>query len=238
MGKKMGINTKAVEARERKQAVKNAKNEASQKQKEEQYWKDDDKHVNRKLERQKEKEKKVAEERLRRQTNKSAYEEEMAELAKISAKPTKATLPKPTTVNTNKISQPKPAIVQQPPKITRFEIQTKLEEELSKEIATLEKAETETILDKPIEPNVNHEDAGEAATTIDEALQVLNISNATTVDKHPEKRVKSAYLSYESVHLPKLKSDNPNMRLSQLKQLLKKQWQKAPENPFNQVLRP
>ncbi len=56
------------------------------------------------------------------------------------------------------------------------------------------------------------------------------------VDKHPEKRMKAAYLAFEEVNLPRLKAENPNMRLSQLKQMLKKDWAKSPDNPLNQRL--
>lgn len=45
--------------------------------------------------------------------------------------------------------------------------------------------------------------------------------------------MKAAYDAYEADYLPKLKQDHPTLRLSQLKQLLKKEWMKAPENPFN-----
>lgn len=54
------------------------------------------------------------------------------------------------------------------------------------------------------------------------------------IEKHPEKRVKAAYQKFEDDNLPRLKQENPNMRLSQLKQLLKKDWMKSPENPLNQ----
>ena len=51
---------------------------------------------------------------------------------------------------------------------------------------------------------------------------------------HPEKRMKAAYKAYEDKNLPILKAENPNMRLSQLKQMLKKDWMKSPENPMIQ----
>ena len=54
------------------------------------------------------------------------------------------------------------------------------------------------------------------------------------LERHPEKRVKAAYQKFEEDNLPILKKENPNMRLSQLKQLLKKDWMKSPENPLNQ----
>jgi DNA-binding transcriptional regulator WhiA len=56
------------------------------------------------------------------------------------------------------------------------------------------------------------------------------------VDRHPERRMKAAFAAFEEAHMPRLKMENPNMRLSQLKQMLKKEWTKSPENPLNQRL--
>ena len=50
--------------------------------------------------------------------------------------------------------------------------------------------------------------------------------------------MKAAYDTYEAEYLPKLKQEHPSLRLSQLKQLLKKEWMKAPENPFNKPTMP
>jgi len=44
--------------------------------------------------------------------------------------------------------------------------------------------------------------------------------------------MKAAYEEFENIRLPQLKSENPNMRLSQLKQMLRKEWQKHPNNPL------
>ncbi|TRY64932.1 hypothetical protein DNTS_024619, partial [Danionella cerebrum] len=54
------------------------------------------------------------------------------------------------------------------------------------------------------------------------------------LDRHPERRMKAAYAAFEELNMPRLKMENPNMRLSQLKQQLKKEWTKSPENPLNQ----
>ena len=43
------------------------------------------------------------------------------------------------------------------------------------------------------------------------------------------------YLEFEEENLERLKKENPNMRLSQIKQILKKEWQKSPKNPLNKV---
>lgn len=59
-------------------------------------------------------------------------------------------------------------------------------------------------------------------------------STAEELDRHPERRVKAAFAAYEELNMPLLKKENPNMRLSQLKQQLKKEWMKSPENPLNQ----
>lgn len=59
-------------------------------------------------------------------------------------------------------------------------------------------------------------------------------SVAEDPDRHPERRMKAAFSAFEEGTLPRLKQENPNMRLSQLKQLLKKEWMKSPENPMNQ----
>ena len=74
-----------------------------------------------------------------------------------------------------------------------------------------------------------HEDA----STVDEAISLLSVSQP--LEKHPEKRMKAAYTIFEERELPRLKAENPNLRMSQLKQLLRKDWMKSPENPLNQL---
>lgn len=46
--------------------------------------------------------------------------------------------------------------------------------------------------------------------------------------------MKAAYTAYEERRLKELKEENPSLRLSQLKQMIFKEWQKSPENPLNQ----
>ena len=56
------------------------------------------------------------------------------------------------------------------------------------------------------------------------------------VDRHPEKRLKAAFTAFEEANMPRIKAENPTLRLSQLKQILRKEWMKSPENPLNQRL--
>lgn len=55
-------------------------------------------------------------------------------------------------------------------------------------------------------------------------------------DKHPEKRLKAAFKAYEAENLPRIKAENPSMRMSQWKQILFKEWTKSSQNPLNQIV--
>lgn len=152
----MGVNTKAVEARERKEAQKRAKNEEIEKKKTDEYWRDDDKHINRKLDRQREKEQKAQEERDRKAANKEAYEKEM-ELAEKSVK-----------VKASK----QQLLADTPAKVSRHDIQKNLEDEqkqLAKQIKKVNLAPT------PLVPNLNRIDDGDNASSIDQALDLLKL---------------------------------------------------------------
>ena len=76
------------------------------------------------------------------------------------------------------------------------------------------------------------------AKNIDEALAAaaeMSISeNAPVPDRHPEKRMKAAYKAYFEVQMPLMKEEYPGLKLSQYKDKIFTQWQKAPENPKNQ----
>ncbi|CAA7260852.1 unnamed protein product [Cyclocybe aegerita] len=85
-----------------------------------------------------------------------------------------------------------------------------------------------------------------AATGIDNALDLLELvtakmdkasvgQQAAKIEQHPERRFKAALEAYQERELPNVKIDHPGLRLQQYKDLLYKQFQKSPENPFNQV---
>ena len=67
-----------------------------------------------------------------------------------------------------------------------------------------------------------------------EVCFIFSVSSAVEEDKHPEKRMKAAFTAFEEKRLPILRQENPNMRLSQIKQMLQKEWRSSPENPLNQ----
>jgi len=76
-----------------------------------------------------------------------------------------------------------------------------------------------------------------SARSLDEAIGSLSLAagGAEEDDRHPEKRLKAAFKEYEDSQWEELKADNPSLRHSQLKELLWRQWQKAPQNPLNQA---
>ncbi|KAG2132872.1 uncharacterized protein EDB93DRAFT_1175731 [Suillus bovinus] len=85
-----------------------------------------------------------------------------------------------------------------------------------------------------------------AATGIDNALDLLEVvtakmdkasvgQQAAGIERHPERRFKAAFEAYKERELPKLKDEHPGLRLQQYQDLLHKQFQKSPDNPFNQV---
>lgn len=100
--------------------------------------------------------------------------------------------------------------------------------------ASEKKKETATHIQKPLEENINRirDDAIEARS-ITEAISVLTCKDDSD-DKHPERRLKAAFATYEEANMPRIKEENPTLRLSQLKQILRKEWQKSPDNPLNQ----
>ena len=75
------------------------------------------------------------------------------------------------------------------------------------------------------------------ATGIDNALDALSItndSNATKVERHPERRFKAAYKAYEERRLLEIEQEHPGLRKNQRVEIVRKEFEKSEENPFNQ----
>ena len=76
------------------------------------------------------------------------------------------------------------------------------------------------------------------ATGIDNAIDALSLTttsaSADQVDKHPERRRKAAYAAFEARRLKEIEEENPGLRRQQRIELCRKEFEKSPENPFNQ----
>ncbi|CAL8309825.1 unnamed protein product [Lota lota] len=216
-----GENSKAVTAKARKaeaQAVADARKKQEQ---EDALWMENDKHVLKKEQRKDDKEKRRLEALERKKENQRLLDEEVSTLKGRANKEAAAVAA---------------AAAAAGGKVTRAQIEEALrtEEQQQSQPRPKEKSHLET----PLEENVNRIDPEEgsvAARTIEDAIAVLS-TGPEEVDRHPERRMKAAFAAYEEAHMPRLKMENPNMRLSQLKQMLKKEWTKSPENPLNQRL--
>ncbi|RIB08313.1 DUF1014-domain-containing protein [Gigaspora rosea] len=83
-----------------------------------------------------------------------------------------------------------------------------------------------------------------SASNIDDAIDLMSAAvgsgpgqsgGALNIDKHPEKRFKAALAAYEEREMPKVKEEHPGLRYTQYREIVYKNFQKSPENPFNQV---
>lgn len=173
-------------------------------------WSDNDKNVLKKAEKKQEEERKKLEAAKKKAEAKALLEQEEQSL-KVVAKIPLA-------------------------KITRAEIEKEVEKRNKNIEATVTTAPVKNVeVPAPLEENLNRIMADvQVASNIDEAIAVLKLS-ATDEDRHPEKRMKAAYKAYEDAQLPQIKAENPSLKLSQLKQIIFKNWQKSPENPMNNV---
>lgn len=85
-----------------------------------------------------------------------------------------------------------------------------------------------------------------SASNLDDALEAMTLVNdrgdkasrgaaAGALEKHPERRFKAAFEAYKERELPKLREERPGLRLQQYNELMYKNFQKSPDNPFNQL---
>ena len=76
------------------------------------------------------------------------------------------------------------------------------------------------------------------ASGIENALDALSLAggaaNDTKLDRHPERRYAAAYKVYEERRLPEVKTENPGLRRNQQIEVIRKEFEKSEENPFNQ----
>ncbi|XP_056368695.1 coiled-coil domain-containing protein 124 isoform X4 [Oenanthe melanoleuca] len=210
-----GENSKSAAARARRAEAKAAAEARRQQELEDELWKDEDKHVLRKEQRKEEREKRRLEQLERRKELQRLLEEEDSKL---------------------KGKSPKQG---NPGKITRAQIEENVRREQQQKENTDAAEKEKSHLELPLEENLNRrlpEEGAVEARSIEDAIAALSVSQP--LERHPERRLRAAFAAFEELQLPRLKRDNPNMRLSQLRQLLKKEWMRSPENPLNQRHQP
>lgn len=76
------------------------------------------------------------------------------------------------------------------------------------------------------------------ASGIDNALDALALTadaNQVKLERHPERRFKAAYAKFEEQRLPEIEQEYPGLRKQQRIDICRKEFEKHPDNPFNQV---
>lgn len=225
MPKKLTTNSKAQEARERKEAVKKEKKTQEEKAREDAKWVDQGTTATEK--RKAEAEARRLEEQKKREAKKALQAKEEAELSKV----------KTVKVATHKVTRAQ---------LLEQEEMRKKEEAIREEVRRLQEQRLQPQIE--LKENINRKLAEEkkddsliSASSLDEAVQALavaGISGGVTqeeIDRHPEKRMKAAFMAYEEREMPLLKEEYPGLKLSQYKERLWERWQKSPENPINQA---
>ncbi|XP_028160937.1 coiled-coil domain-containing protein 124 [Ostrinia furnacalis] len=202
-----GENSKAVAARQRKEDAKQEKEQKMKKVIEDAQWEDNDDKLKKKQQKKEDQEKKRLEQLQKKAEAKALLEKEMESIKSVKAAPP-------------------------PPKITRAQISFAKEKVVRPE--PVKPVPSRVVVEEPpLEENLNRlQIEGEVAQSVEEAISILG--DQADIDKHPEKRLKAAYTAFETSNLPRLKQENPTLRLSQLKQMLRKEWLKSPQNPLNQ----
>ncbi|KAL6715130.1 hypothetical protein ACLMJK_007393 [Lecanora helva] len=92
-------------------------------------------------------------------------------------------------------------------------------------------------LDDP-SPSTSKTNPSLNATGIDNALDALSLTSnnpSEKIDRHPERRFKAAYAAYEARRMPEVEEENKGLRKQQRVELIRKEFERSPENPFNQV---
>ncbi|XP_021848506.2 uncharacterized protein [Spinacia oleracea] len=228
MPKKMGVNSKAEEAKSRKAAAEAEKKDRETKQKEDQYWREAEGSKSKAAKKREEEEQKRAE-----TAAKKAEARRLAELEEQEIEKSLKKLDKKATrvagVSATKVTE---AELRRRKEKEEEELQRKAEEAKKKNSRMAEEEEYEKIV---LVQNTNRDDDFIEAHSVEEALAKISIAETLPVDKHPEKRLKASFKAFEESELPRLKADKPGLTHTQYKEMIWKLWKKSPDNPLNRV---
>ncbi|XP_042399219.1 coiled-coil domain-containing protein 124-like isoform X1 [Zingiber officinale] len=228
MPKKMGVNTKAEEARARRSAAEADRKERETKEKEEKYWRDAEGSKSRASKKREDEAEKRAEAAARRAETRRIAEQEQRDLEAAGRRPDQ---------KASRVSIPVP-------KVTEAQLQRRREEEQQRILQTSEvakKRQTRTADEEEYHrivmvENTNRDDSIIEAHNVDEAIAKMVLSEpALPADRHPERRLKASFKAFEEEELPKLKEEKPGLTFNQYRDMIWKLWKKSPDNPLNQV---
>eukprot|EP01024_Parvocaulis_polyphysoides_P015902 TRINITY_DN17033_c0_g2_i1.p2 TRINITY_DN17033_c0_g2~~TRINITY_DN17033_c0_g2_i1.p2 ORF type:complete len:224 (+),score=60.76 TRINITY_DN17033_c0_g2_i1:37-708(+) len=218
--KKIGENSKAVEARERKEASKKEAASKAAKAAEDEYWQQAGEGSKSKAQQKKdEQERKKQEAAQKKAETKQLAEQEEAEMG---AKKSKT---KPQKVTKYQLDVQKEVDKRESDQ-KRLQQQREQRREVSEE-------DYQKMVDVE---NINRQgDEGDiVASGIQSAVDQIAQSSKSggEEDMHPERRMKAAWKAFYERELPMVKEEKPGLRLPQYREMIYKKWQKSPENPM------
>lgn len=185
MPKKMGVNSKAEEARARKSASETERKAREDREKEERYWRDAEGPKSRSSKKREEEAEKRAEALARKAEARRLAEQEEKDLEKAMRKPDK---------KASRVSVPVP-------KVTEAELQRRREEEqaeLARKAEEGKRRQSRTAAEEEYErmvlvSNTNRDDSIIEASTVEDAIAQMAVADSLPVDRHPERRLKASF---------------------------------------------
>jgi len=213
---------KEAAAEREKEKKLNARQEALRKA-EDAKWVDNDKSLAAKEARKADTESKADEEARKRREKQDLLQREEAENSRIG---------KNSKLTTTKVKQAD----------IKFSALSAMMLDPKKKKKQCESAPSDLIHDQPLEPNLNKEAMlhemrtgikVESGTGTAEALSAITAAlGEMKIDAHPEKRMKALHAAFEERRIEELMVEKPNLKRSQYKEMIFKEWLKSPENPM------
>ncbi|KAJ8530315.1 hypothetical protein K7X08_037150 [Anisodus acutangulus] len=223
----MGVNSKAETARARKGAVESERKDRESREKEDQYWREAEGAKSRAAKKREEEAEKRAEAAAKKAEARRLAELEEKELEKSMEKPDK---------KANRVAIPVPKVTEaelrQRKEAEQAALEKKAEEDKRRQSRMAEEEEYEKMV---LVTNRNRDDSIIEASTVDDAIAHLAISDSLPPDRHPEKRLRAAFKAFEEAEIRNLKEEKPGLTHTQYKDLIWKMWKKSPDNPLNQI---
>ncbi|KAF6172552.1 hypothetical protein GIB67_007065 [Kingdonia uniflora] len=222
----MGTNSKAEEARARKNTSEAERKALETRQKEDRYWQEAEGTKSRAAKKKEEESGKRAEAAARKAEARRIAELEELELQKAIMKPDK---------KATRVSIPVPKVteaeLQRIREQEQIQIQKRSEEAKKKQNRMADEDEYDRVV---FVANTNREDSVVEAHSVEEAIAKMSVADSLPVDRHPEKRLRASFKAFEEAELPLLKEEKPGLTHTQYKDMIWKMWKKSPDNPLNQ----
>lgn len=181
----MGVNSKAEEARARKNATEADRKDRESREKEDQYWREAEGAKSRAAKKREEEAEKRAEAAARKAEARRIAEQEEKELEKAGKKPDKKAA---------RVSIPVPKVTEAELRRRREEEQAELAKRADEAKRRQSRTQGEEEYDKIVlVANTNRDDSMIEARSVEDAIAKMVVADSLPVDRHPERRLKASF---------------------------------------------